>query len=367
MALITCKNCGHTVSDKAEKCPKCGYPVRLSMKQNKEAEQSAEIHSTTGTEKQEVVNNEPQPKGSKKGLIMAVVAVVIIGCGVLFAVLNGNDNSNSVSQQQDTAIIADNTGAIVQDELPSDSVAVATENDNHIAADSCAVDELGSTTFYGSMTDANGTYPIELSFEQKEDELRNCIYKNVDLGGKIRMDGGIVGDDLVFTGKDGNNSFRIIVNRYSLEGYAKDGNKELKVSFKGYNTDASQQETYKNNVESEPAAIEVEEDNNIYDSAEVEVKPEFKDGGMAGLMRYISQNLRTNSESTVTNGRVVVSFVIEKDGSISNIEVTRSLDSFYDKEACRIIGTTSGKWKPAQQNGKTVRARYRQTISVSIP
>ena len=100
MALITCKNCGHTVSDKAEKCPKCGYPVRLSMKQDKEAEQPAEIHSTTGTEKQEVVNNEPQPKGSKKGLIMAVVAVVIIGCGVLFALL-GERNAESKGETLD--------------------------------------------------------------------------------------------------------------------------------------------------------------------------------------------------------------------------------------------------------------------------
>lgn len=81
------------------------------------------------------------------------------------------------------------------------------------------------------MTDANGTYPIKLSFEKGGNTLTNCIYTNVDLGGKIRMDGTISDNDLIFIGKDGNNSFRICVNSHTLKGYAQDGDKRLQVSL----------------------------------------------------------------------------------------------------------------------------------------
>ena len=233
MALIKCKGCGQMVSDRAEKCPKCGYSVRLSMEQQEETKQSVEPHTTTlNTSKEEVANDNPQPqqreRGSKNGVIIAIVVVVIIGCGVLFALLNSNNGSND--QQQDTTAIAD-TGTIKQDELPSDTLAVATENNDFVVSDSCATEALENITLYGSMTDANGTYPIELSFEKGGNTLTNCIYTNVDLGGKIRMDGTISDNDLIFIGKDGNNSFRICVNSHTLKGYAQDGDKRLQVSL----------------------------------------------------------------------------------------------------------------------------------------
>lgn len=231
MALIKCKGCGQMVSTKAEKCPKCGYSVRLSMEQQEETKQSVEPHTTTlNTSKEEVANDNPQPqqRGSKKGIIIAIVVVMIIGCGVLFAVLNNNNGSNG--QQQDTTAIAD-TEAIKQDELPSESLAVATENDNFVVSDSCATEALENITLYGSMTDANGTYPIELAFVKDGDNLSECIYTNVDLGGKIKMDGEIVGNEYVFTGKDGMNKFQIQIDGQNYDGFAIDGSKELSVSL----------------------------------------------------------------------------------------------------------------------------------------
>lgn len=51
MALIKCNECGHTISDKAESCPNCGYPVRLLMEQQQEkTEKSVKTHFTAGTE-----------------------------------------------------------------------------------------------------------------------------------------------------------------------------------------------------------------------------------------------------------------------------------------------------------------------------
>lgn len=239
MALIKCKGCGQMVSTKAEKCPKCGYSVRLSMEQQEETKQSVEPHTTTlKTFKEEVANDNPKPqqRGSKKGIIIAIIVVVIIGCGVLFALQNNNNGSNG--QQQDTIAIAD-TEAVKQDELLSESLAVATENDNFVVSDSCATEALENITLYGSMTDANGTYPIELSFEKSGNTLMNCIYTNVDLGGKIRMDGTVSDNDLIFIGKDGNNSFRICVNSHTLKGYAQDGDKRLQVSL-SHNKNVSQ-------------------------------------------------------------------------------------------------------------------------------
>ncbi len=219
------------VSTKAEKCPKCGYSVRLSMEQQEETKQSVEPHTTTlNTSKEEVANDNPQPqqRGSKKGIIIAIIVVVIIGCGVLFTLLNSNNGSNG--QQQDTTAIAD-TEAIKQDELPSESLAVATENDNFVVSDSCATEALENITLYGSMTDANGTYPIELAFVKDGDNLSECIYTNVDLGGKIKMDGEIVGNEYVFTGKDGMNKFQIQIDGQNYDGFAIDGSKELSVSL----------------------------------------------------------------------------------------------------------------------------------------
>lgn len=88
-------------------------------------------------------------------------------------------------------------------------------------------------TLQGSMTDENGEYPIELTFieELHTKKLLNCIYKNVELGGKIRMEGEIEGDDIILTGKDGKYTFRITINRHSNKGIATDGPKELSVAI----------------------------------------------------------------------------------------------------------------------------------------
>ena len=93
--------------------------------------------------------------------------------------------------------------------------------------------------------------------------------------------------------------------------------------------------------------------------AVVEQMPEFPNGGMAGLMQYLSQNIRypEAAKKAGTQGRVTVQFVVEKDGSISNISILRGVEPDLDKEAVRVISEMP-KWKPAMQRGETVRVRY---------
>lgn len=185
MALIKCKGCGQMVSTKAEKCPKCGYSVHLSMEREQEGtKQSEEIHSTTETEKKDVINKEPQlqQKGSKKGIIIAVIVIVIIGCGVLFAVLNNNGNSSSIGQSQNTTAIVD-TETIKQDELPSDSLAVAVEDTPNDFSTEITKDGIANIRIGNSFSDYN------TSLMKQEDIDKQCFdFSIVDIKEKSEFE-----------------------------------------------------------------------------------------------------------------------------------------------------------------------------------
>lgn len=91
----------------------------------------------------------------------------------------------------------------------------------------------------------------------------------------------------------------------------------------------------------------------------VEQMPEFPNGGMAGLMQFLSKNIKypTIAQENGTQGRVTVQFVVNKDGSIVDAKVLRGVDPYLDKEALRVINSMP-KWKPGMQRGKPVRVKY---------
>lgn len=99
----------------------------------------------------------------------------------------------------------------------------------------------------------------------------------------------------------------------------------------------------------------------------LEDMPEFP-GGMAEMMLWLSQNVQYPKEAVKANieGRVMVSFVVEKDGSISNAEVERSINELLDKEALRVVSAMP-KWKPGMKNGQPVRARFHIPVRFEIP
>jgi protein TonB len=106
----------------------------------------------------------------------------------------------------------------------------------------------------------------------------------------------------------------------------------------------------------------VEEDNNIYNTAGIEVKPEFP-GGMAKFYSYIQKNYQTPEEEGL-NGKVFVSFVVEKDGSLTDIKVIRDIGYGTGKEAIRVLKSCP-KWNPGEQNGKKVRVLYSLPINIT--
>ena len=96
----------------------------------------------------------------------------------------------------------------------------------------------------------------------------------------------------------------------------------------------------------------------------VEKQPEFP-GGMTALMKYLRDNIRYPDEARKQNkqGRCFVSFVVETDGSISDITIKKSAgDEALDKEAMRVVSTMP-KWKPGTQGGETVRVQFTLPIS----
>ena len=90
----------------------------------------------------------------------------------------------------------------------------------------------------------------------------------------------------------------------------------------------------------------------------VEKQPEFP-GGMAELMKFLAKSIKypVIAQENGIQGRVVCSFVVNRDGSIVDIQVMRGVDPSLDKEAVRVIGTMP-KWKPGEQRGKPVRVRF---------
>lgn len=90
----------------------------------------------------------------------------------------------------------------------------------------------------------------------------------------------------------------------------------------------------------------------------VEQMPEYP-GGQAALMEFIAQNIQypTAAKEAGTQGRVIVQFVVERDGSITGVKVVRSVGSYLDEEALRVMNSMP-KWKPGMQRGKLVRVKF---------
>lgn len=104
--------------------------------------------------------------------------------------------------------------------------------------------------------------------------------------------------------------------------------------------------------------------NRVYDV--VEQMPSFP-GGISGLRTYLNQNIRYPAEAqeTCAQGRVVVSFVVGKDGHISDVTVLRSVDPSLDKEAVRVIRNMP-RWTPGKQGGEPVKVRYNVPVSFRL-
>ena len=90
----------------------------------------------------------------------------------------------------------------------------------------------------------------------------------------------------------------------------------------------------------------------------VEDSPQFP-GGLQALLDYLHDNIKypESCRRDSIQGRVIISFVVEKDGSINSAEIVKGVHEQLDAEALRVIDAMP-KWKPGKQRGKTVRVKY---------
>lgn len=97
-----------------------------------------------------------------------------------------------------------------------------------------------------------------------------------------------------------------------------------------------------------------------------ERQPEFP-GGMKALMEYLIKNIRypKQCQKMGITGRVVVTFVINTDGSVSDVEVMKKVHPMLDKEAVRVIQEMP-KWQPGMQKGKNVRVRFTMPVNFNL-
>ena len=129
------------------------------------------------------------------------------------------------------------------------------------------------------------------------------------------------------------------------------------------NDDANGEVLKAKEVIAQPEPPKVEE-TKVFDV--VEQMPSFP-GGPTALMTYLSQNTKypVVAQENGVQGRVVVSFVVERDGSITDVRVVRSVDPSLDKEATRVVKSMPN-WIPGKQNGSTVRVKYNVPVSFKL-
>ena len=107
-----------------------------------------------------------------------------------------------------------------------------------------------------------------------------------------------------------------------------------------------------------------EEETKVFDV--VEQMPSFP-GGPSALMQYLSSNIKypVVAEENGVQGRVVCTFVVERDGSITDVRVIKSVDPSLDKEAVRVVKSMP-KWIPGKQNGSAVRVKYTVPVTFKL-
>jgi protein TonB len=103
---------------------------------------------------------------------------------------------------------------------------------------------------------------------------------------------------------------------------------------------------------------------NIYNA--VEQMPEFP-GGMPAMMEFLQTNIKYPKDAIKQNvgGRVMVMFVVETDGSLSNVRVARKVFPSLDAEAVRVVKAMP-KWKPGKEKGRAVRVNFTMPIVFSL-
>ena len=149
---------------------------------------------------------------------------------------------------------------------------------------------------------------------------------------------------------------KILLNEYSAKQFTTTEHLQVSDDFLTIASDEDMGEVVEiTNIEN-VVVEDIEKEDEIFQV--VEAMPEFP-GGTAELMKWLQKNIKYPSIAAENGvqGRVIVQFVVNKDGSIVDPVVLRSVDPYLDKEAIRVVKSMP-KWKPGEQRGKPVRVKF---------
>lgn len=112
------------------------------------------------------------------------------------------------------------------------------------------------------------------------------------------------------------------------------------------------------------STAQTKKNNMVFDV--VEVMPQFP-GGQIAMLKYIMENMKYPEQAMKEGiqGRVAVRFIVEKDGSISDVKPILSVHPLLNKEAVRVVESMP-KWTPGKQNGKPVRVRFNLPVMFKL-
>lgn len=112
------------------------------------------------------------------------------------------------------------------------------------------------------------------------------------------------------------------------------------------------------------STAQTKKNNMVFDV--VEVMPQYP-GGQTAMLQYMMKNIKYPKQAMKEGiqGRVTVSFIVEKDGSISNVSPIHPVHPLLDKEAIRVVKSMP-KWSPGKQKGKPVRVRFNLPVMFKL-
>ncbi len=99
----------------------------------------------------------------------------------------------------------------------------------------------------------------------------------------------------------------------------------------------------------------------------VEQMPEF-DGGVAGLLKYLAENIKypALARENGIEGKVIVQFIVDENGQVSQAKIVRGIGGGCDQEALRVVETMNGKWKPGKQRGRPVKVWFTLPVNFQL-
>lgn len=178
MALIKCINCGHMISDKAVKCPKCGTPIQMIKEAAKPIEKEEKVIAEVETPKAEiakaeaVVPDEPKSQTWKKVSGIVIFAAIIIG-GIYFYM----DSQNKAQLEKEAILKAKADSAMVADSLARMAAAEQARQDSINAADAIRQKFVRFADVYCTNPNINNEYDIDKNLFKKLKERGYIILK----------------------------------------------------------------------------------------------------------------------------------------------------------------------------------------------